>query len=139
MSDASTAPAALNNSAQHIYSIHCPLGPSQLLTFQPTSAPVFSWEIHNADDFSHALEATYAEVVQWRLNKFKVPMGKAGKEFLHELSRMFLAFASSSSMESIALKATVNVLPILLLQKPHHKSKTKDHAAYLKRRLRLWR
>ena len=41
-------------------------------------------------------------------------------------------------MESIALKATI-VLPILLLQKPHRRSKTKDHTACLERRLRAWK
>ena len=98
---------------------------------------MFSWGILNADDFSHALEATYSEVVHWRINSFKVPGGKVGKEFVHELSRLFAAFASASSMESIALKATI-VLPILLLQKPHRKSKAKEHATCLERRLRLW-
>ena len=98
--------------------------------FQPTSSPVFSWGIHNTDDFSHALEATYSEVVHWRINNFKVPWDKVGKEFVHELSRLFSAFASASSMESIALRATI-VLPILLLQKPHCKSKAKEHATCL--------
>ena len=40
------------------------------------NTPVFSWGIHNAEDFSHALEATYSEVVHWRINGFKVPAGK---------------------------------------------------------------
>ena len=55
----------------------------------------------------HALEATYSEVVHWRLNSFKVPPGKAGKEFVQELSRMFHAFATASTMESVALRATI--------------------------------
>ena len=40
-------------------------------------------------------------------------------------------------MESIALKATV-VLPILMLQKPSAKSKTKEHITCLERRLTTW-
>ena len=67
-----------------------------------------------------------------------MPASKAGKEFTHELSRLFLAFASASSMESVALRAAI-VLPILLLQKPHRKSKAKEHAACLDRRPRLWK
>lgn len=74
------------------------------------STPVFSWGTYNAEDFSHALEAAYSEVVHWRLNK--VPSGRTGKEFVHELSHLFSAFASASSVESIALKATI-ILPIL--------------------------
>ena len=57
---------------------------------------------------------------------------------MHELSRLFSAFASASSMESIALRAAI-VLPILLLQKPHRKSKAKEHTACLERRLRIWK
>lgn len=41
-------------------------------------------------------------------------------------------------MEFIALKGTV-LMPILLLQKPHQKSKIKDHIAYLERRLCVWK
>ena len=62
----------------------------------------------------HELETAYSKVVHWRLNSFKVPTGKAGKEFFHELSCLFSAFASASSMESVALIATI-VMPILLL------------------------
>jgi hypothetical protein len=70
--------------------------------------------------------------------EIEVPVAKSGKEFVRELSRLFSAFASASSMESIALKATV-VMPILLLQKPHRRSKTKDHIACLERRLQAWK
>jgi hypothetical protein len=70
--------------------------------------------------------------------EIEVPVAKSGKEFVRELSRLFSAFASASSMESIALKATV-VMPILLLQKPHRRSKTKDHIACLERNCKLGR
>jgi len=68
----------------------------ELPNVQPMSMPVYSWGTHNADDFAHALEATYSEVVHWRMNAFKVPVGKVGKEFVQELSQLFLAFASAS-------------------------------------------
>ena len=125
-------------STQQADSILCPPRPQQLPTFQLMNTPVFSWGIHNAEDFSHALEATYSEVVHWRINSFKVPTGKTGKEFTNELSRLFLAFASASSMETVALRAAI-VLPILLLQKPHRRSKAKEHVACLERRLRIWK
>lgn len=54
-----------------------------------------------------------------------------------EMSRLFEAFATGSSLESIALKASI-VLPSLLLQKPHRASKTKEHISCLKRRFQLW-
>ena len=50
-----------------------------------------------------------------RKNSFNIPRGKAGKTFTNELARLFLAFASGSVLESVALKAAI-VLPILTLQ-----------------------
>ena len=41
-------------------------------------------------------------------------------------------------MESIALRAAM-LMPILLLQKPHARSKTKEHIKCLERRLTLWK
>ena len=50
---------------------------------------------------------------------------------------MYKAFASSSAMESIAMKAAI-VLPILLLQEPSSRSKAKEHSACLDRRMTSW-
>ena len=50
---------------------------------------------------------------------------------------MFQAYADGSSLESMALQAAM-VMPALLLQKPHFKSKAADHNAHLERRLQLW-
>ena len=50
---------------------------------------------------------------------------------------MFRAFADSSALESVAMKA-VMVMPALLLQKPHPRSKARDHVSHLERRLQLW-
>ena len=111
-------------------SVQCPPKEPQPPSYIPMNAPSFRWGSLNAD----TLEGTYSEVVHWRLNNFKIPMGKSGKEFVRELSSLFSAFASAASMESIALKATV-IVPILLLQKPHRRSKTKDHIACLEMRL----
>ena len=84
------------------------------------------------------LNATYAEVVNWRPNTFSVSVGRMGRNFVTELSRLYLAFGSNSPMEVIALKATI-VLPILLLQKPSKRSKSKDHhTTCLERRLISW-
>ena len=75
----------------------------------------------------------YAEVVHWMRNCFTVPFGKAGKDFVRELSKLYLAYGSASALESVALKAAI-VLPILLLQKPSRASKTKYHITHLERR-----
>ena len=76
----------------------------------------------------------YDEIVKWKRNFFDVPRGKAGTSFVREMSRMINAYSDATAMEGIALKAAM-VLPALLLQKPHPKSKCKDHIA----RLADWR
>jgi hypothetical protein len=92
----------------------------------------------DAETFRCALNGIYDETVHWRRNLFKVPSGKAGTTFVRELSGMFRAYADRSALESVAMKV-VMVMPALLLQKPHPRSKAKDHVLHLERRLQLWR
>ena len=73
-------------------------------------APDFSWGWLSGHDFVHAVTAAYAEAVHWRRNIFSVPSGKAGKDFVQELSRLFRSYAERSSMECIALKATIRLI-----------------------------
>ena len=100
--------------------------------------PVFTWGELDSTQFTDNLNAAFAEAVHWKMNLFKVPYGKAGKSFVSELARLFKAFATSSALESVALKAAT-LMPILLLQKPARKSKAKDHITCLERRLDTWR
>ena len=65
------------------------------------------------------------------------PTGKAGKAFVQELARLFRAFADSSALESVAMRAAM-VMPVLLIQKPHQRSRQKEHTKHLERRLKLW-
>ena len=109
----------------------------QLPEYAPMSAPMFTWGRLDGPAFKAALDAVYSEVVHWRRNCFMTPFGKAGKAFTKELARLYLAFGSASTLESIALKAAT-VLPILLLQKPSRASKTKHHIECLERRMQLW-
>ena len=131
---ATAAPLTINNTASTPLDDPNPHLPPPV----PVSDPVFTWGTHSAADFTHSLEATYSEVVHWRRNCFTVPLGKAGKEFVGVLSSLFQAFASASTLESVALKAAT-VLPILLLQKPHRASKTKEHITCIERRMKKWK
>ena len=100
--------------------------------------PTFYWGEYEAPHFIDMLNTTYDEAIHWRLNLFKIPYGTAGKSFTLELARMYKALAELSALESIALKAAT-IMPILLLQKPSKRSKTKDHIRYLQRRLISWK
>ncbi len=110
----------------------------ELPSFSPAPMPTFKWGSLDGPDIAQVISASYAEAVCWRRNVFAVPSGKAGKEFVLELARLFRAYAEGSALESIALKAAM-VMPQLLLQKPSLGSKARDHAACLERRLRAWK
>ena len=86
--------------------------------------------------FTKFLESAYNETVHWK-NCFRIPQGKAGKSFfIHELARLFHVFATGSALESVTLKAAT-VLALLMLHRPHHNSKPKEHSACLEKRMKL--
>ena len=103
----------------------------------PAADPMFTWGSHDGQSLIAVVSAAYEECVHWRPNLFLVPFGKAGKRFVFELARLYGTFAEGSTLESIALKATI-VLTILTLQKPFKNSKAKMHAQYLDRCLTMW-
>ena len=103
----------------------------------PMTNPQFRWGELNASAFTSLLDTAYREVVHWRRNCFTIPKGNTGKAFVNELARLFAAFASGTTLESVSIKATI-ALPHLVLQKPHRSSKPKDHASSLERRMKLW-
>ena len=98
------------------------------------------WPINNVADaeFINLISNTYDEIVHYRRNLFNVPSGKAGKEFIDELTHWLRHFNTSSNLNSIAIKAFM-VLPSLMLQKPTSKSKAKEHSECLLRRLKQWK
>ena len=104
----------------------------------PVSQMDFVWGEIAAQDFVQVVEAAYCEPVHWRRNIFKVPSGKAGKEFVLELAHLFRSYANATALESVALKAAM-IMPHLLLQKPSSTSKAKDHCDHLSRRLQAWK
>ena len=77
------------------------------------------------------------EVVHWKRYFFRLPFGHVGNCVVKELTRVYNAFANASALESVALKAAM-VLPTLLLQRTHTKSKAKEDVVHLERRLKLW-
>ena len=97
----------------------------------------FKWGDLSGEVLIQRINIAYEEIVKWRRNIFLLPSGKAGKAFISELARLYQSYADNSTLECIALKAC-SVMQSLLLQKPHAKSKTKEHIACLERRLVLW-
>lgn len=83
-----------------------------LPAYPAMAEPKFSWGTLDSGSFAQSLDDTYAEVVHWKKNCFKIPLGYAGKSFAMHL---FTAFTTGSALESVALKAAI-VLPLLVLQ-----------------------
>ena len=96
-----------------------------------------TWQDIPGEKFSKAIDEAYSQTVHWVPNLFMLPSGSSGKQFIAELAKLYDTFASVSSYESFAIK-TAMTMPALLLQKPHSKSKTRDHILCLNRRLVLW-
>ena len=96
------------------------------------------WGKLSSLEIATSVISAYKKVVKWRRNIFQVPSGQAGKAFIEEMTKTINFFTSSSNMESIAI-TMVMIMPALLLQKPSKKSKTKDHVAYLNKRLSWWK
>ena len=115
--------------------------PSSSFSFLPPfnvmCAPNFVWGDVPGESFVHSVTCCYNEVVYWRKVLFRIPQAKCGRAFVAEQARLFRAYAVGFALESIALKAAM-IMPVLLLQRPHVKSKEKDHVTHLTRRLSLW-
>ena len=99
--------------------------------------PYFTWGDFEGPAFCSKVKEVYNEVIHWRRNLFQIPSGSAGKSFVAELARLYQTYADGFCLKSVAL-AACSIAPILLLQKPSHTSKSKDHTIHLQRRLGLW-
>ena len=42
--------------------------------------------------------------MQWIRDLFKIPLGKAGRSFVHELTELFRAYGDGEALATIALK-----------------------------------
>ena len=85
----------------------------------------------------HVFEKIYDIIVHWKKNLFMLPSGRAGKDYIGEITRLLNAWIQDSAMKDITFKA-IMVMPSLILQKPSRNSKAKDHSEVLRRRMILW-
>ena len=96
------------------------------------------WGPLEGSEIATKLNEVFLEVARWRRNIFYLPTGKAGEDFIEELSRIFEMFSSGSAFEPVALTMAVVIFP-LVLQKPTRDSKAADHKRYLEKRLKAWK
>ena len=110
----------------------------RLPSFSVMTEPNFTLGALGGATFCSAVSAAYHEVVHWKRNLFSVPHGKAGTAFVVELSKLYRSYGEGSAMESIVLSAAV-FMPAPLLQKPHARSKPKEHLKCSERHLLDWK
>ena len=94
----------------------------------PQKIEAAAWGELKGHALVNSVSAAYLEVVRWRRNVFNLPKGKAGEDFIEELTKIYRHFNDSTAFESIALTLSALIFP-LLLQKPAPTSKARDHRA----------
>ncbi len=50
----------------------------------------FVWGDYDSVSYTALLSVAYLEIVHWKKNTFQVPLGKGGKDFVKELSRLLI-------------------------------------------------
>ena len=118
--------------------INLKLPPPQIVPNQPNDSQEIVWNEWGYKDLCSKSAEVYNEVVHFRRNLFKLPTGRAGKEFINELTFWLRQFNSVTKLNGISIRIFM-ILPSLLLQKPSARSKAKDHAVALERRVASWR
>ena len=109
--------------------------PNLPLSIEVHHAPRMSWKDLDGKEFSYQTDRVYEEITKWRKNLFKLPSGRAGKDFVIELTSWLEHFNKGTVFEGIARKVYM-ILPSLLLQKPSRNSKAKDHQLKFTERLK---
>ena len=100
------------------------------------SKNLYKWGDYNGHVFEKNLNVIYDIIVYWKKNLFMLPTGRAGKDYIDEITRLLNAWIQDSAMKHITFKA-IMVMPSLILQKPSRNSKVKDHSEALRRRMIL--
>ena len=94
-------------------------------------------EMNSEEAITEMINTVYAEIITWDKNLMRLPRGKAGKDFILELTRLFTMFTPDSVWEKVSLSLVQIFIP-LILQKPSARSKARENNKYLISRLQKW-
>ena len=95
------------------------------------------WGEHVGEEsIQELIQTTYATIIGWKKNIFRLPRGNCGSDFIKELTRLINLFVNKTKWERLAL-SLVHIFIPLMLQKPSSKSKPREHTKYLTSRLEL--
>ena len=98
-----------------------------------------SWGDYNSEqELRVEIDGIYMELVSWTKNLMLLPRGKAGRDFIVELTRLINLFVYKTLWQNVAI-SLVHIFIPLMLQKPALRSKARDNSKYLSSRLEMWK
>ena len=107
--------------------------------YKGTTDETVTWgSMTGLKEIKASVDRLYLEIIAWQKNMFLLPRGNVGKEFISELTRLINLFNRKTVWSDIALSLAHIFIP-LMLQKPSIKSKAKNNAKYLAKRLEWWK
>ena len=82
----------------------------------------YKWGEYNDTQVQDNINRVYEKIVYWRKNLFMLPTGKAGIQFIEEMTKLMLSWVEDTAMKDIVFTA-IMIMPSLLLQKLSKRSK----------------
>ena len=92
----------------------------------------YKWGDYDGHVFEKNLNVIYDIIVHWKKNLFMLPTGRAGKDYIDEITQLLNVWIQDARIQAIM------VMSSLILQKPSRNSKAKDHSEAIRRKMILW-
>ena len=96
------------------------------------------WEDTTPEQVKSLIDSIYERIVTFSpYSLFEVTRGNATKKMIREITFLLRQYTGESPLQPVALKILA-ILPHLLCQRTHEKSKTAEDRKAMERRLELW-
>ena len=96
------------------------------------------WQNRTPEEVKEMTDNFYKKIVAFSPNNiFEIPRGNATKKMIREMTFLIREFTGESQLATHALK-TLALLPHLICQRTHEKSKTAEDRKAMARRIEMW-
>ena len=96
----------------------------------------YNWSDYDDYVFEKKFNVIYNIMVYWKKNVFMLPAGRAGKDYIDEITRLLNTWIQDSAIKHNTFKA-IMVMSSSILKKPSRNSKAKDHSEALQQNMVL--
>lgn len=101
--------------------------------------PMRYWQATTIDEAIRLTDTMYNKIVTFSpSNIFEIPKCNAAKEFIKEINFLLREYIHASHLQPLAFKA-IAILPHLICQRTHSKSKTTENVKAMERRMEMWK